>query len=85
MDAPAINILAIDDEPTNLLLATHALRRLGYPECVREEDPRRGIKRFRTEKFDLVLLDLNMPGMTGCRDAILAIRASQLENDAIPC
>lgn len=65
MDTHAINILAIDDEPTNLLLVQHALRRLGYPACVCEEDSRRGIERFRTEKYDLVLLDLNMPGMNG--------------------
>jgi putative two-component system response regulator len=58
-------ILAIDDEPDNLLLMRQALRQIGYPECATETDPVRAVARFHAEDFDLVLLDYNMPGMSG--------------------
>lgn len=58
-------ILVIDDEPDNLLLMRQALRQLGYARCETESDPARAVARFHAEAFDLVLLDYNMPGMSG--------------------
>ncbi|MBY0453561.1 MAG: response regulator [Burkholderiaceae bacterium] len=65
MNAASLRILVVDDEPDNLLLIRQALRRLGYTGCVVETDPVQAVARFHAEHFDLVLLDYNMPGMSG--------------------
>lgn len=61
----SLRILAIDDEPDNLLLIRQALRRWGYSSCETETNPVQAVARFHAESFDLVLLDYNMPVMSG--------------------
>jgi putative two-component system response regulator len=75
-------ILIVDDEPDNLFLMRQALRQLTYPQCETETDPVRAIARFQAESFDLVLLDYNMPVMSGL-DVLLAI-ASKARREQIP-
>lgn len=75
-------ILAIDDEPDNVLLIEHALRRLGYAGCVTETDPHRAVARFRHENFDLVLLDYNMPELNGLE--VLAMIGDKARREQIP-
>lgn len=72
MNDASLRILAVDDEPDNLLLIRQALRRLGYTDCQVETDPVRAVARFHAEIFDLVLLDYNMPVMSGL-DVLSAI------------
>lgn len=75
-------IFAIDDEPANLKLIQHALRQVGYTCCETETDPVRAIARFREEAFDLVLLDFNMPVMSGLE--VLSAISERASGEQIP-
>ena len=56
-------ILVVDDRPE---VARAIARMLTGHDTATETDPRRAIARVeRGERFDLVLCDLNMPGMNG--------------------
>jgi two-component system, chemotaxis family, chemotaxis protein CheY len=50
------------------------LRQLGYTNVVEAEDGRAALTKLEQEKFDLVLLDWNMPRMTGL-ELLKTIRA----------
>ena len=58
-------ILAVDDEQANLRLVERLLKSVGYQHVETTTDPAHGLARCQQETFDLVLLDLNMPGMDG--------------------
>lgn len=56
--------LVVDDDPLSNRLVAAALRRAQLnPRCM--EDPVAGLRLARETKFDLVLLDIEMPGMNG--------------------
>jgi DNA-binding response OmpR family regulator len=57
-------ILVIDDEQGIRELLDTLLRRKGY-DVVVAENGREGLKVFRRERPDAVVLDLNMPGIDG--------------------
>lgn len=58
-------ILAVDDEPANLLLLRRMLERAGYRRLQTETDPVRAVRVFLEIEPSLVLLDLHMPAMSG--------------------
>ena len=60
----AKRVLAVDDSLTIRQLIRVALTRGGY-EVVEAEDGAKGLQKASAETFDLVLSDINMPGMTG--------------------
>ncbi|MBN2124701.1 MAG: CHASE2 domain-containing protein [Deltaproteobacteria bacterium] len=64
-------ILLVDDEKVLLNIGRQMLQRLGY-EVSTEESSLAALKTFRTDphRFDLVITDMNMPGMTGERLAL---------------
>lgn len=56
-------ILVVDDRPD---VATAIARMLSNHDTATETDPRRAVDRIEHgERFDIVLCDLNMPGMNG--------------------
>ncbi|HKR65834.1 MAG TPA: response regulator [Thermoanaerobaculia bacterium] len=57
-------ILAVDDNPDNLLLLSGILQRAGY-EVRAANSGARALKMLEREAPDLVLLDINMPEMDG--------------------
>lgn len=58
------NLLIIDDDEQVSAMISALLRLEGYAVDVQNE-PRQGLDRALTRPFDLVLLDLNMPGIDG--------------------
>ncbi len=61
----AADILIVDDLEANALLLEGLLRRAGYTSVTRTMLPREVCDLHRTHRFDLILLDLQMPEMDG--------------------
>ena len=57
-------ILMIDDEADLLKISSSILRRKGF-SVVTHTDPRQALSLLQKEQFDVILLDLLMPGMNG--------------------
>lgn len=58
------NALVVDDNPTNRLVASTLLRKLGW--TVSEADSgEAALAKADSEAFRLVLLDISMPGLSG--------------------
>lgn len=61
----AMKILVVDDIMTMRSLLRHELRQLGYEDVETAENGLAALKKILTQKFDLVIADWNMPGLTG--------------------
>lgn len=59
------SILIVDDQSSNVLLLEEMLRDAGYTSIASTTDPYAVADLFRSNHYDLVLLDLQMPGMDG--------------------
>ncbi len=59
-----LRILAVDDNPVNLKVISITLTTLGYAPVV-TDNAATALERLRSEKFDLVLMDVQMPEMDG--------------------
>ncbi|GAB4548778.1 MAG: response regulator [Anaerolineae bacterium] len=57
-------ILVVEDNPDNRILITDVLDSLGYQVIV-ANDGEEGIKRANTDKPDLILMDISLPGKDG--------------------
>lgn len=73
-------ILIVDDEVNNRLLLTTILEHAGY-EVAEASDGAQALGLARSSRPDLVIIDLNMPGMGGL-DLIKALRADPAIADA---
>ena len=57
--------LVVDDKEANVLLIVEVLRGAGYTQIASTMDPRAVCDMHRANRYDLILLDLQMPGMDG--------------------
>ncbi len=57
-------VLVVDDEPDMVENCARILKRAGY-QCLAATDPHRALALVDTERPDLLLTDLKMPGMDG--------------------
>lgn len=58
-------ILVVDDNPTNVMLLCDMLEAQGFVSVAGETDPAKALERLGCERFDLLLLDIRMPGIDG--------------------
>jgi CheY-like chemotaxis protein len=73
-------ILVVDDQPD---VARSIARMLANHETSTETDPRRAVARLAEgERFEIVLIDLNMPRMTGA-EVSAALAEAQLDRPPI--
>ncbi len=59
------SILIVDDQQSNVLLLEEILREAGYTRVSSTMDPHAVAALHRENRYDLILLDLKMPGMDG--------------------
>lgn len=59
------NILIVDDQESNVLLLTQLLTEAGYTAVTATLNPQEVCALHRKNRYDLILLDLQMPGMDG--------------------
>ena len=64
-DILAAKILVVDDRESNVVLLKQMLSQAGYIHVATTMNPREVCGMHRKHNFDLVLLDLQMPGMDG--------------------
>src|SRR5207244_4056748 len=59
------SILIVDDQDTNVSLLEQMLRQGGYARVASTMNPREVCALHRKNRYDVILLDLQMPGMDG--------------------
>ena len=74
-------ILYVEDNEDNIYMLTRRLKKKGF-EIVIANDGREGVSKAKTEKPDLILMDLSLPELDGW-EATRLIKADQ-ETSQIP-
>jgi PAS domain S-box-containing protein len=65
LDILGSRILIVDDQPVNVSLLEQVLADAGYSHVTSTLDPRKAVPLHREHHYDLILLDLQMPGVDG--------------------
>ncbi|HVV02417.1 MAG TPA: response regulator, partial [Verrucomicrobiae bacterium] len=63
-EIPTANILVVDDEAISRRAITHALEKAKL-KCSGSEDPNKALDMLKATTYDMVILDVDMPGMNG--------------------
>lgn len=63
--ARALKVLVVDDQQTMRGLARQCLKRLGVIDVSLAASGEAALETMQTAKFDVVISDLNMPGLSG--------------------
>lgn len=61
-----LSVLVVDDDEVNLLITTTMLTQMGYT-AVKATTGEEAIQMVEQQNFDLVLMDLEMPGIDGTK------------------
>ena len=78
-DNPKSHILLVEDSKANVLVATAYLEEFGYNYTV-AKNGKEALHLIKTQAFDLVLMDVEMPGIDGF-EATHFIREWEKEQD----
>lgn len=76
-------ILIVDDEPANVALLEDMLEQEGYANLTSTGDPRQVEGLHQTQDFDIILLDIRMPHMSGI-EVLGKLSASLADGDWLP-
>lgn len=76
-------ILYIEDEPVNALLVVEALRGMPHWKVMTASDGEQGLELARTLRPDLLLIDINLPRLSGS-EVVRALRRRPSTRD-LPC
>jgi two-component system response regulator ChvI len=76
-----IKILIVDDDPDIILSFKNSLESNGF-EVDSYNDPLLALKNFKASFYDLLLIDIRMPGMTGFK---LFQKINKIDNKAKVC
>ena len=76
---PSLRVLVVDDDPVIRMLVLQALAAIGVETC-EAESGEQALSAIQSEPPDLVLLDVDMPGMDGF-ETCTAIRAGSVGNE----
>ncbi|HHK41463.1 MAG TPA: sensor histidine kinase, partial [Planctomycetaceae bacterium] len=76
--ARRLKVLVVDDHDANRVLARRILERHGH-ECVESHSGADALQKWRSEPFDLVVLDVQMPEMDGF-DVLRKMREEERES-----
>ena len=60
-----MKVLVVDDFATMRRIIKNVLRQIGFTDITEADDGKTAIRQLEAEKYDLVLSDWNMPGMSG--------------------
>ena len=82
VEMPALNILVAEDNPVNQLVTSRVLEKRGHRVTV-VSDGRAALEALKRGHFDLVLMDVQMPGMDGMQTT-RSIRAQENGGRRIP-
>jgi CheY-like chemotaxis protein len=82
IDLGGLRVLLAEDNPTNQMVATQMLRALNA-EVTLAADGVEALERFEGGEFDMIVVDIEMPRMTGL-DVIRAVRARGDRRAAVP-
>ena len=63
--APVRTVLCVEDNPANLLLVARLLSRRTDIQLISAKDGRSGIELARSARPDVILMDINLPGISG--------------------
>ena len=63
--APRQTLLCVEDNPANLLLVEKLIARRPHIRLLSAKDGEQGIALARSEQPDVILMDINLPGMSG--------------------
>ncbi len=81
-DAPSCTVLYVEDNPANLILVEEIIARRPYIRLLSAVDGRSGIELARQALPDVILMDINLPGMSGI--TALGILSKDLVTAHIP-
>ena len=73
-DPRSLKILVVDDQQSMRGMARQCLKRIGIVQVTLAANGDAALEQMKTQRFDAVISDLNMPGMSGL-DLAAATRA----------
>ncbi len=75
-----INFLVVEDSPTMRQLIAFALKRIQGSKVIEATDGVDALKKLSSQKFDMLLVDINMPIMDGLK-LVSLVRADPTNRD----
>lgn len=75
MADPSMKILVVDDFATMRKIIRNLLTQLGYKNVFDADDGTTALEQLKTDKFDFIISDWNMPKMSGL-DLLKSVKAN---------